>query len=74
MQRGILEARIKGYISTAADQEGERNEKIKKQRDLLLGDNVYDWRCSGVLRKSHAHACDIDVADFVCVYVSDFLQ
>ena len=39
-----------------------------------MGDNVFDWGCGGLLRESHAHACDIVVADFVCGYVPDFLQ
>lgn len=39
-----------------------------------MGNNVFDWNYSGLLRESRAHTCDIAVADFVCLYVSDFLQ
>lgn len=39
-----------------------------------MGDNVFNWRCSGLLRESRTHACDIVADDFVWGYVSDFLQ
>ena len=36
MQRGILEERIKGYISIAADQEGERTMKRLKNKGICF--------------------------------------
>ena len=36
MQRGILEARIKRYISMAADQEGERTMKRFRNRGICF--------------------------------------